>query len=582
MSDADPAYLRRNGKFLPQLRATEWILYSLLAAALAVINIYTTLLVGWGDNGSIISVLASVLVLRTFAGRLPDIPTLNLGQTMASAGGAVGFAVATYAAVHIAEPDYQPNWVWLGVMFAAMGVVGCVIGATVRRYMVRYFWPSGTACAVIQRTLTELDKVARARPLRIMSIFGGLAALVTIPTKIAIPSIGERSLLHSINLHWKGLALGVEPLLYGIGIVVGPRVGLGMIIGGAIAWIGIPDMWAGSGSAISAREWGRWVAIAVLTVPTFATILFAYIFKHQAVVPGGFTPGVTAYQKPKHIVQVYAALAVVGVTFTAIAADRLFGLPWYIVVLTFALAFPMCIVNGRVNGDTDINPIRLVAIVLLAALAWMVDSGVAAMLGMAVIGGTLAGLAVDLMQDQRTGYLLDCNPHHQTSILCIGTVVGTLAAIPFFAMLIGQLTLGEGGSLPAPGAQVWATMAKAFESGMPESVWLWRIVILVSLGGAVYAFLSVWPLTGAWMPSLFGIGIGMLLPFEQSAAIFGGGVIHWVVKQVYGKARRQQAGDDCMLVGSSIFAVSAVVSVLLILITTLMKKFDIDWFVFAG
>ncbi|HTM21899.1 MAG TPA: OPT/YSL family transporter [Kofleriaceae bacterium] len=582
MSDADTPYLRRNGRFLPQLRVTEWILYALLAAGLAVINIYTTLLVGWGDNGSIISVLASVLVLRTFAGRLPDIPTLNLGQTMASAGGAIGFAVATYAAVHIAEPDFHPSWVWLGVLFAGMGVVGCIIGATVRKYMVRYFWPSGTACAVIQRTLTETDVVARARPLRIMSIFGGLSALLTIPTKIEIPSWKDGALIKTIELHWKNLGLGVEPLLYGIGIVVGPRVGLGMIIGGAIAWIGIPDWWQGSDSAISAREWGRWVAIAVLTLPTFATILFAYLFKHQAQVPGGFTPGATEYRKaPRHL-PVFGGLAVIGVMVTAVAADQLFDLPWYIVVLTFVLAFPMCVVNGRVNGDTDINPIRLVAIVLLAALAWTIDSGVVAMLGMAVIGGTLAGLAVDLMQDQRTGYLLDCNPHHQTSILCIGTVIGTLAAIPFFAMLIGQLSMGEGGALPAPGAQVWATMARAFEAGMPESVWLWRVVIMVSLGGALYAFLSVWPVTGAWMPSLFGIGIGMLLPFEQSAAIFGGGVIHWVVKQVYGAARRNQAQDDCMLVGSSIFAVSAVVSVLLILVTTLMKQVGVDWFRFAS
>jgi uncharacterized oligopeptide transporter (OPT) family protein len=312
-------------------------------------------------------------------------------------------------------------------------------------------------------------------------------------------------------------------------------------------------------------------------------------------------------------IPVYGFLAVAGVGATAACAHALFDLPFYVTILTFIVAIPLCVINGRVTGDTDINPIRLVAIVLLAAMAWMIDSGVAAMLGMAVIGGTLAGLAVDLMQDQRTGYLLDTNPHHQTSILCIGTVIGALAAVPFFALVSSSLGFGDGTALPAPAAQVWAAMAGVFAQGLPASEWLVPMLIIVSVAASGYAYLTVWPKTAKYMPSVFGMGIGLLLGFEQSAAIFVGGLIHWLVKRIYmqraaarflgatrdkgakhakedvdagvSAARRDglvKASDDTMLVGSSMFAAAAVVAVLIILVTELMKRWNVDWFFMAG
>jgi uncharacterized oligopeptide transporter (OPT) family protein len=581
-------YTARNGSFLPSLRPIEWILYGVLAALLAVINIYTTLLAGWADNGSIIAVLASVLVLSAF-GRVPPIPTLNLGQTMASAGGAVGFAVASFAAVRLADPTFTTNYVTLTVMFAALGIVGCIIGASVRRYMVRYFFPTGTACAVIQRTITERDPLARQRPLRILTRFGGLAALVTVPAKITFTQ-GKEALLHAIHIGGKGpigsnLTIGVEPLLYGIGIIVGPRVGIGMLIGGLSAAVLIPELHASSDSLIAAREWSRWVAIALMTLPTFATILFAYLFKHQAEVPPGFTPGTTSYRLPRRNIPVYGAIALVCVGITSVCAQQIFALPFYVTIISFVVAFPLCVINGRVTGDTDINPVRLVAIIILAGLAWMVNSQIAALLGMAVIGGTLAGLAVDLMQDQRTGHLLDCNPHHQTSILCIGTVIGAIAAVPFFAFLEARLGFGDGTPLPAPGPKIWAQMAEVMAHGLPASAWLPWVIVIVSAVGCIYAFFTVWPRTAAYMPSLFGMGIALLLPFEQAGAIFLGGMIHWGMKRAYayGKqgaeagAAREKASDDSMLIGSSIFAASAVVAVLVILATELIGK-PSGWF----
>lgn len=202
----------------------------------------------------------------------------------------------------------------------------------------------------------------------------------------------------------------------------------------------------------------------------------------------------------------------------------------------------------------------------------------------------MASVAVDMMQDYRTGYLVDANPTHQTSVQFLGALAGSLAAIPVLNLLLGQLGIGAGSSLPAPGAQIWATMAQAMAGGFaPSSTLVWAIV-LASLVGSGYAFLTVWPRSAPFVPSLFGIGIGLLIGVEASAAILAGGLLQWVVVRVYqgGKqgeeraAARESAGNDTMLAGASIFAAGAVLSIVLVLLTTLFDLIGVHPFHIAG
>ncbi len=595
MTDPEPAAGPEHRRLLPSLAPIEWITFALLAALLAATNIYSTLLIGWGDTGSIIAVLAAMMTLGAVR-RRPSVHTLNLGQTMASAGGSVGFAVASYAAVRIIDPEFDPPVSIQVVMFAAMGILGSIVGSTVRRSMVKYFFPSGTACAVIQRSVAGGNEADSARPLRLLKIWGGIATLLTLPTKISITKVGEHAgeaIFRSISMFkdpagdW--VKIGVDPLYYGIGVVVGPRVGLGMLLGAlAVPFIMVPELTAAERTA-EIGSWVRWGAIAVLTLPTFATILFAYRFRTPPVVPPGFTPGATLYTPPASRTFVYGMVGAVMAAVTAWCGQLVFGMPWYVSVITIAIAWPLCVVNGRVTGDTDINPVRLVAIVLLSGFAWLMSGGAIALLGMAVVGGTLAAVAVDMMQDYRTGYLVDANPTHQTSVQFIGAIVGALAAIPTLNILVDQLGIGEGSSLPAPGAQTWAEMAAAMAGGTTFSTPLIWMIVGVSVIGCVYAFFTVMPATARWMPSLFGVGIGMLVGAEASAAIFAGGVIKVVasVLATRGKTGEERAaaevasGNDTMLAGASVFAAAAVISVVLVLLKTALDAFGIELFDFA-
>ena len=122
--------------------------------------------------------------------------------------------------------------------------------------------------------------------------------------------------------------------------------------------------------------------------------------------------------------------------------------------------------------------------------------------------------------------------------------------------------------------------------------------LLASNGGAHgsvvveggYAFLTVWPKSAGLMPSLFGIGIGMLVGVEASAAIFAGGLIKLVVSKVYTAGatdetraeRAEEAGNDTMLAGASVFAAGAVVSIVWVVLSEVFKLADAEWFSIGG
>ena len=481
----------------------------------------------------------------------------------------------------------------VAVLFFSMGVLGTMIGGSVRSYMVHYFFPSGTVCAVIQTSVARILKPGeRNRPVWLLKVWGAFAAVLTIPTKISLSPTGKALLGDISLLESRAIGIATDPLYYGIGIVVGPRVGLGMLMGSFAVPFLITDTLAGTHLDQETGDWIKWLAIALLTLPTFATILFSYFFKSETVVPSGFNPGQKKYRSPANKTFIFGLLGAVMVLGVALSAQALFSLPWHITLITVLIAWPLCVVNGRVTGDTDINPVRLVAVVLLSGLFWLFadhGSAVIAMLGMAVVGGTLAAVAVDMMQDFRAGYLVDANPTHQTTVQIVGSFFGAIVSVPVLNMLITQLGLGADSALPAPGAQIWATMAKAMAGGFqPSPELLWAIVI-TSLVGSLYAYLTVWPKTAKWMPSLFGIGIGLLIGINGSFAIFLGGLLKWFATLYYRSgnsgaeipAANEKASNETMLVGASIFAAGALLSIFLVLLKTLCDSFGLDLFTIA-
>jgi uncharacterized oligopeptide transporter (OPT) family protein len=283
---------------------------------------------------------------------------------------------------------------------------------------------------------------------------------------------------------------------------------------------------------------------------------------------------------------------VVGVLVTAVTGGLLFGLPWYLTILAIAITWPLAVMNGRVTADTDINPAILAVVVLLTLFTMTFGGSAVLLLGLVVICQTLASMAVDMVQDYRTGYLVDANPAHQTTVQLVGALIGVLAAVPFILLLDAHLGFGPDAGLPSPGPRIYTGLAEGLAgTGVHMSHGLFVTIAIVSLAGSVYAFFANWPRTKRWVPSLFGAGMGMLIGFDMSASVFVGGMVKWIVATIYRRRAsvRSESADTAAtdadatttLVGSAVFAASALTSVLVIVLAAIVSWCGLKWFYMA-
>lgn len=557
------------------LSIRTWITFLVLAVLMGLNNVYSTLLTGWGDGGSIVAVILCLLLLPRIDA---NIRNYNLGQTVASAGGSVGFTVAILASIYVWKgmqgETWEPDLFPLAVLVAAVALMGVAVAVPMRRYIIHWFFPSAVACATILKTVTSTNLVERARATRIMMFAGIASALATLPTKVAFKAGGSALWTNLPLVKSKGIALSLDPLMYGIGIVIGPRIGLSMLLGALLStlWF-VPWLDAQGTEAAEIGEYVRWSAVGLMTLPAFASMIFAVAFRTPQVMPPGFTdlreqPGLTRNQA-FFIGGVFLAATAV----TIYSMQSVFGVTWPWVVGGILMGAPMVVALGKVAAETNINPVRLLAIVLLFVFSLFGTHSPVALLAMGICGAAMAAIAVDLFYDLRTGHLVGASPRHQVGLQLLGVIPAAFVCVYFLHMLSG-FGIGEGEAFPAPGAVIWATMADAFAGGASM---LGRGVLIAlgvtSLLGILLALFEAIPKTKPFTPSAFAMGIALLLPFEMSAAIALGGVMRWAVtfaaRRRGGEEAEHKAVDDAFQAGSAVFAASALTGILAVLLITL-------------
>jgi uncharacterized oligopeptide transporter (OPT) family protein len=552
------------------LNARTWITFFVLALLMGVNNVYSTLLTGWGDGGSIVAVILCLLFLPSVGSR---IHTYNLGQTIASSGGSVGFTVAILGSVyywHISKGEvWTPPLVPLALLVMAVSLMGVLVAIPLRRYIVHWFFPSAVACATILRTVTSTDEAARKRASMLMGGGGALSALLTLPTKIALTP-GGHALWSSITLP-KGLGLSLDPLLYGIGIVVGTRIGLSMLAGSLLTQlVYVPRLVAAEAPV---GDYIRWTAVGLMTLPAFASMAFAFFLKSKRDLPPGFDPVDRDAGLTTRDWAMLGGAFLVAMIIAIVTMNMVFGVSWIWVVAGVALGGPLCVALGKVASETDINPVRLLAIILLFVFSLFGTHTAPALLGMGIGGAALASIAVDLFYDLRTGYLVNANPRHQMILQLMGVIPAAFVCVFFLHMLASRFGIGPDTQFPAPGAVIWATMADGFASGgtdLPSGIW--KALAITSVVGVVLSLLENWKPTRAFTPSSFALGIALLLPFEMCAAIFLGSAARFLAVTIArargGAEAEQRVTDDSFQFGSAVFAAAALTGIVAVLLIT--------------
>ena len=209
--------------------------------------------------------------------------------------------------------------------------------------------------------------------------------------------------------------------------------------------------------------------------------------------------------------------------------------------------------NNPISGLTLSS--LLISAILLVIIGVTGNHGVMAVLAVAGVVCTAAGIAGDMTQDLKVGHILGGTPWKMEIAEIIGVVAASLLLV--FPMIAMDKVYHIGSAeLPAPQAGLMALMSKGIVGGEMA----WPLVI----AGMFFAI----GLILIKSPSPMLIAVGMYLPFASTAAIFVGGIIRWILDVV---VKKRNLPDDAkikienkgVLISSGLIAGEALMAVIL-------------------
>jgi putative OPT family oligopeptide transporter len=375
----------------------------------------------------------------------------------------------------------------------------------------------------------------------------------------------------------------ISPAYFGVGYIIGPRLGALNFAGGIFAWgllvplliyfLG-PDIsktlppGEASWDLIGNQVWRnivRPIAVGGMLVGASYTL-----FKMRASLASGIGRAISdlkkassqgeAQDRTQLDLSARTVFMGLGVAFVAMLALYFFFTKDYAAagvaaVVMIILGFFFAAISGNLVGliGSSNNPISgltlstlIIAALLMVAIGVKGSTGVMAVLGVAAVICVSSAVAGEMLQDLKVGHLLGGTPRRMQ----IGDFLGVLVAslVLYFPLLwLHQSNIKEGGigfgdaKLSAPQAGLMASLAQGIVGG--DMAWPLVIVgIFLGIGLIMVEVKS---------PMLFSVG--MYLPLETTFAIFVGGVIRWLCDVIRDKrdfnaaqkARIENAGVLC-------------------------------------
>ncbi|MFC1502649.1 OPT family oligopeptide transporter [bacterium] len=561
------------GNKIKELTIKVLIIGTILGALLIASNIYMGLKTGFTEGGSIISAILAFAIIKALKGKFSVLEN-NMAQTMASAAASIGIMVSAIPALIMLGYNFTGFELFLWIFLVS--VLGILFAIPLRKQMVvieKITFPSGTACAATIKAMHSHgdEAIKRAKVIGLTGLFAGLFTWFRDAVPVFIPSM--TMLPGKIGGHPAGrLMLGINwsPMLFGVGFLVGPRIGLSLLLGAAIGWGILAPVLANAQiiEGIGYRQitsWTMWVAVAIMVTSSFTSLAL----RGGTIVKSFQSMRGSKLSKNSHIeisFRFWLVSILVTSIITAIIMSAFFNIPIWMTFLAIVLSFILAVVAIRAYGETDISPVGA-----MGYTTQLIYGGVAPgnMITNVMSAGITAGSAQqssDMMQDLKTGYLLGATPRKQVYVQFIGSLIGAIIAVPVFLAITGAYGLGTE-NLPAPSAVTWSGMAKLLSQGfsvLPPHTWIG--ILCGAFLGILLTILGSTKLR-KFTPSPIGLGIAMVVPGFFSISIFLGSMIHFFIGKTFPKwmesyktsvASGGIAGEGVMGVIISILKVSGV------------------------
>jgi len=564
---------------MPQKELTlrALILGALITTVFTAANIYLGLKVGLTFASSIPAAVISMAILSMV--KDSSILENNIVQTVASAAG-------TLSAIIFVLPGLVIVGWWAGFPFwtsalvcAAGGILGVLFTIPLRRALVTTSdlpYPEGVAAAEVLKvgsgTRGETkDDTGEAREGLRAVIYGSLASAglaIFTSTRIAAASV-TRFFTIGGNVG-SGYDIAFSLALVGAGHLVGLSVGMAMLTGLLIAWVGavpiLTDLQpAAAGVALADhtefiwRHQVRFIGAGAIAVAAIWTLL-----KLAKPVVSGLVSTIASSRavrgtderdrdmSPMSILVLTlvclvasAWLALSFVSGTAIA-DHAWALVLVAVPFVLIGGFVIAAICGYMAGligasNSPVSGVGILSIVSCATVLILVvnptDAMRPALVAFALLVTAIifacATISNDNLQDLKTGQLVGASPRRQQIALIVGVIAGSVVIPPILNLLAQSngfagapnLNTISSNPLPAPQATLISALAKGVIGGNLD----WKMMGIGALVGLGLVLLDemLGLLKKLRIPPL-AVGIGIYLPMSATFAVVVGAVIsHW-------------------------------------------------------
>ncbi|PIA17633.1 OPT superfamily oligopeptide transporter [Coemansia reversa NRRL 1564] len=422
--------------------------------------------------------------------------------------------------------------------------------------------PQGDTAAAAHKLPDDVQWITKLAVLGVSFVLSGGYALLAhfFPAITALPVFGgylanewEWNLMPSLSYAGQGIIMGLPTCLW---MLVGSVVGWGILspVARNEGWAPGPVSDWKTGS----RGWILWISLAVMiaeSLVSLAIIAGKELFNAYSLQMNSADVDVTKPNSQDSMEdEVDSRFLVPGwITWGGLLVSTmlcmgivkaLFDVPLYDTLIAVVLALPLAVLGVRALGETDLNPVSGIGKISQVIFAGVMPGN---MVGNLIAGGIAeagAQQAGDLMQDLKTGHLLNASPRAQFAGQIIGSVFSVFVTAGAYLLYTNVYPIPSR-QFPVPTAQVWLDMARLVNGQpLPSHVWPFITVFaLVFVALPIFGTLVVRKATlQRWWPSgiAFAMGIYNTPNFTLMRAI-GAITTAIVTEVVVMRSKRQSA-----------------------------------------
>jgi putative OPT family oligopeptide transporter len=571
----------------------------IITVAFTAANVYFGLKAGITFSTSIPAAVISMAILRGLRGS--TMQENNIVQTVASAAGTLSSIIFVLPGLVIV------GW-WTGFPFwmsfavcATGGILGVMYTIPLRRALVTTSdlpYPEGVACAEVLKVGSGAGKNTETEAVEAGT--AGLKAVVwgSVVSAVFYIIVQTRIFASDVARYFRfggsdgasGFDFSLSFALFAIGHLVGPAVGIAMLVGAGIAWgWAIPHFTmlhpaAGSAADVAQAAWNHYAryigagAIGISAIWTLGTLVkpvlsgLAGAMAAARVRKAGQAHTLPRIEQdmPIGIVTAVSLACLVPVAWLFWHFALISGLGSHAWTLTIAgvifvvvIGFLVSTVCGYMAGligasNSPLSGIGILSVVIFALfLVFQVRSALPVAGGKALVAFALfatsvvfavAAIANNNLQDLKTGQLVDATPEKQQWALVVGVIAGALIIPPVLNVVnhaygfLGAPGVNPAHALPAPQAGLISALAQGvIQNNIPVGPLL--VGALIGIACIIFDELLRRVVKGARMPPL-AVGLGIYLPTMSTLMIVVGSIVGWAFNHRTARGPRREAMEQ--------------------------------------